>query len=121
MFKIKDGYRLELQTPETLKLFGSTKDWIDKTKNGENVPSIEVVEVALVQCNSVHNHYQQKFKSLYTFTANKSSADSLNVEPNNLVFLNTCNTEFNIVIITFNDQNDRPLEDKVTLTLLINK
>ena len=24
-FKIKDGYELELQTPETMKLFGSTK------------------------------------------------------------------------------------------------
>ena len=24
-FKIKDGYKLELQTPETMKLFGSTK------------------------------------------------------------------------------------------------
>ena len=26
MFKIKDGYKLELQTPETMKLFGSTKN-----------------------------------------------------------------------------------------------
>ena len=24
-FKLKDGYKLELQTPETMKLFGSTK------------------------------------------------------------------------------------------------
>ena len=33
VFKIKDGYKLELQTPETMKLFGSTKKLIDKTKN----------------------------------------------------------------------------------------
>ena len=26
VFEIKDGYKLELQTPETLKLFGSTKN-----------------------------------------------------------------------------------------------
>ena len=25
VFKIKDGYKVELQTPETIKLFGSTK------------------------------------------------------------------------------------------------
>ena len=25
VFKIKDGYKLEIQTPETIKLFGSTK------------------------------------------------------------------------------------------------
>ena len=33
------------------KLLGSTKTLIDKTKNGENVLSLEVVEVVLVQCN----------------------------------------------------------------------
>ena len=32
VLKIKDGYKLELQTPETMKLFGSTKNLIDKTK-----------------------------------------------------------------------------------------
>ena len=60
MFKIKDGYKLEVQTPETRKLFGSTKKLIDKTKNVENVPSLQVVEVVLVQCNLVDNQYQQK-------------------------------------------------------------
>ena len=51
VFEIKDGYKLELQTPETMKLFGSTKILINKTKNGENVPRLEAVEVVLVQCN----------------------------------------------------------------------
>ena len=47
----------------------------------------------------------------------------LNVEPSNLVFLKTYNTEFDEIIITFTNQNGRPLEieDKVNLTLLINK
>ena len=47
----------------------------------------------------------------------------LNVEPSNLMFLKTYNTEFDEIIITFTDQNGRPLEieDKVNLTLLINK
>ena len=31
-FKIKDGYKLELETPETMKLFDSNKKLIDKTK-----------------------------------------------------------------------------------------
>ena len=51
MFKVKDGYKLELQSSETIKLCGSTKKLVDKTKNGENIPSLEVVEVVLVQCN----------------------------------------------------------------------
>ena len=48
MFKIKDGYKLELQTPEKMKLFGSTKNLIDKLKNGENVPSLEAADVVLI-------------------------------------------------------------------------
>ena len=47
MFEIKDGYKLKLQTPETMELFGSTKKLINKTKNGEKLASIEVVEVVL--------------------------------------------------------------------------
>ena len=47
----------------------------------------------------------------------------LNVETSNLVFLKTYGTEFDEVIITFTDQKGRTLEieDKVNLTLLINK
>ena len=55
-----DGYRLELQTPETIKLFGSTKKFINKTKNEENFPNLEVFETVLVQYNLVDNQYQQK-------------------------------------------------------------
>ena len=90
---------------------------------GKIVRSLEAFEVALVQCNLVDNQYQRKSKVLYTFTPNKSYAYLLNVEPSNLVFLKTYNTEFDEIIITFMDQNGRTLEieDKVHLTLLINK
>ena len=123
VFEIKDAYKLELQTPETMKLFGSTKKLINKTKNEEKVPSLEVIEVVLVQCNLVNNQYQQKSEVLYTFTPDKSYAYLLHVEPSNLVFLKTYNRKFDEIIITFTDQNGRPLEieDKVNLTLLINK
>ena len=47
----------------------------------------------------------------------------LNVELSDLVSLKTYNTEFDEIIITSTDGNVRPLEieDKVNLTLLINK
>ena len=64
VFKIKDGYKLELQTLETMKLFGSTETLIDKTKNGERVPSLEVVEVVLLQFNLVDNQCQQNSEVL---------------------------------------------------------
>ena len=65
VFQIKDGYKLELQTPGKMKLLGSTKELVGKTKNGENVPSLELVEVVLVKVS-------QKSEVLYTFTPNKS-------------------------------------------------
>ena len=67
IFKIKDGYKLELLTPETMKLLGSTKKVVDKDKNGENVPKIESVEVVLVHCNLVKNDYHHISKVLFTF------------------------------------------------------
>ena len=71
-------------------------------------------EVALVQCNLEYNLCQQKSKVLCLCVKCLS---------NNLVFLKTCNFEFDEIIIIFTDQNGRPLEieDKVNLTLLINK
>ena len=120
--KIKDEYNIELQAPETMKLFGSTKKSINKTKNGKKVPSLEVVKVVLVQCN-LEITYQEKFEVLYTFRLNKSYAHLLNFESCSLVFFKTYNTKFNEIIITFTDQNGRLLEieDKVNLTWLINK
>ena len=83
MLKIKDGYKLKLQTPETKKLFGSTKKLINKTKNGKNVPIFEVVKVVLVQCYLVDSQYQQKVEVLKAFMHNKSRAYPLNVETSN--------------------------------------
>ena len=88
-----------------------------------NVPSLEVVEIVLDQCNLVDNQYQLNSKVLYNFTSNKSFVYLLNVELNNLVLLKPYNAEFDEIIITFTDQNVRPLETrhKVNLILLINK
>ena len=69
-FKIKDGYTLELLTPETMKLLGSIKNKITEDKNGENAPHLEITEVVLVHCNMVNNDYQQDSRALYTFVPN---------------------------------------------------
>ena len=70
-FKIKNAYSIELLTPETMKLLGSTENKITKDKNGENVPHLEITEVVLVHCNIVNNDYQQDSEVLYTFVPNK--------------------------------------------------
>ena len=48
VFKIKTGYKLQLLTPETMKLSGSTKKDVDKDKDAEDVPKLGPVEVVLV-------------------------------------------------------------------------
>ena len=79
-----------------MKLFGSTKKVMHKTKNAEKVRRL---------------------------IPHKSQAYFLNIEPSNLVFLKTYNTEFDEIVIKFTDQNGRLLriENKFNLTLLVNK
>ena len=65
VFKIKATYKLELLTPDTMKLLGSTKNDVDKDKEGENVPKLESVAVVLLQCNLVENDYQHTSSLVY--------------------------------------------------------
>ena len=44
--------------PKPMKLLGSTKSKIIKNKDGENVPNLEIFQVALNHCNIVDNDYQ---------------------------------------------------------------
>ena len=42
-----------------MKLVKSTKSKINKGKNGENVPHLEISELVSIHCNIVNNDYQQ--------------------------------------------------------------
>ena len=88
-FKIKNGCSLELLTPETIKLLGSTENKITKDKNGENVLHLEIAEVVLVHYNIGNNDYQQDSIVLYTFVSNKTFGILLEVSPeNHIIFKN---------------------------------
>ena len=64
VFKIKTGYKLELLSPETMKLLGSAEKDVDKDKDGEDVPKLESVEVVLMHCSLVNNSYREASKVL---------------------------------------------------------
>ena len=115
------GISLELLTPETMKLPGSTKNKITKDKNGENVLHLEITEVVLVHCNIVNNDYQQDSRVLYTFVPNKPFGSLLEISPTNHIFLKTFNSEYDEIIVWFTDQNSQPLEieDRINLTMVI--
>ena len=120
-FKIKNGYSIELLTPETMKLLGSTKNKITKNKNGENVHHFENTEEVLNHCNIVNNDYQQDSRVLYTFVPNKPFGSLLEISPTNHIFLKTFNSEYDEIIAWFTDQNSQPLEmeDRINLTMVI--
>ena len=70
-FKIKTGYYLERLTPETMKLFGSTKSKITKKENDKNEPYLEITEIVLIHCNlTVINKIQES--CIYLFLINLS-------------------------------------------------
>ena len=56
--KINTGYYIELLTPETIKLHGSTKIKITENQTGKNVPHLEINDVVLASCNIAHNDCQ---------------------------------------------------------------
>ena len=120
-FKIKSGYYLELLTPETMKVLGSTESKITKDKNGENVPHVEVVELVLVHCNLVKNDYQQDSRILYTFVPDKTFGSLLEISPTNHIFLKTFNSEFQEIKIWFTDETSKPLEveDRINVSFII--
>ena len=60
VFKIKNGYKLELLSKETMKL---------------------------LHCNLVNNSYQQASRVLFTFVPNKQYCQLISISPNSLFFL----------------------------------
>ena len=120
-FTIKNGYSLELLTPETMKLLGSAKNKITKYKNDENVLHLEITEVVLVHCNIVNNYYQQDSRVLYTFVPNKPFGSLLEISPPNHIFLKTFNWEYDKIKVWFTDQKSQPVEIEyiINLTMVI--
>ena len=121
VFNIKMRYKLELLTPETMKLLESGKKDVDKYKDGENVPKLESVEVVLVHCNLVKNDYQHTSKVLFTFVPNKHFGQLINISPDSLTMMNTISTKFSFVEVWFTDQVSKSLEieDSVNMTIII--
>ena len=52
---------------------------------------------------------------------NKSFGSLLDISPSNHIFLKTFNSEYDEIIVWFNDQNSKPLEieDRINLIMVI--
>ena len=79
------SHKLELLSPETMKLLVSTKKDVDQGKDEENVPELVSVKDVLVQCNLVNNNDQQASKVLFTSAPNKQFGQLINISPLSLI------------------------------------
>ena len=109
IYEIKIRYYLQILTPQTMKLLGSTKSKITKDKDVENMPHLEITEVVLINCIIVNNNYQQDSRVLFTFVPNKSFVLLLHFSSKNFI-LKTFNSGFSKIEVLFTDQNSKPLE-----------
>ena len=109
IYEIKIRYYLQILTPQTMKLLGSTKSKITEDKDGENMPHLEITEVVLINCIIVNNNYQQDSRVLFTFVPNKSFVLLLHFSSKNFI-LKTFNSGFSKIEVLFTDQNSKPLE-----------
>ena len=60
---------------------------ITKDENGRNLLHLGINEVVLVHNNIVYNDYQQDSRVMYTFVPNKSFGQSIDISPENFIFL----------------------------------
>ena len=79
---------MQLLTPETIKLLGTTKSKIIKDENVENISRLEITVVALAQYNVVNNDYQLDSRVLFTFVPNKSFSQLLDISLKMFIFKN---------------------------------
>ena len=117
-FRIKTRYKLELLTNETMRLLGDGPI-IGTTKNGENVPKLEIVRNVLIFCKLVENVYLQDSKLLFSFVPNSRFGSLLSITPQVLRYCDTADSIFDYIEISFADQNRRPLEIDYDITVTI--
>ena len=92
-FKLKTRDYLELLTPGTMKLLGSAKSKINKDKNSENMPHLEITELVSIHYNIANNNiYPQDSRNFYTFIPNISFGQLLDIFLKKDMFLKTCRT-----------------------------
>ena len=92
-FRVKTGYKLELLTNETMRSLGDGPI-IDTTKNGGNVPKLEILRNVLVFCNLVQNVYLQDSRLLLIFVPNSRFGSLLSITPQVLKYCGTADSIF---------------------------
>ena len=111
-----------------MKLLASTESKINKDKNAENVPHLEITELALINRNIVNNYYHRDSRVLYTFVPSKSFDQLLDKSFGQLLDISRKiyifqNFQFRIFIywnvIYWSNSKPFEIEDKLNIPLVI--
>ena len=113
-FRIKTDYKLELLTNETMRLLRDGPI-IDTTKNGENVPKLEIARNVLVFCNLVQNVYLQDSKLLFSFVPNSRFGSLLSITPQVLKYCDTVDS----ILITLKFHSQTKMVDLYKLMMIL--
>ena len=66
-----------------------------------------------MHCSLVRNDYQHTSKYLFSFVPHKQFGQLINISPHSLTMMNTVNTEFSSVEVSFTDQASKHLKLKI--------
>ena len=93
VFKIKTGYKLELLTPEAMRLLGSTKKKllikIKMERMCQNQNLLKLFQFIVIYLKMIINTAQK-----FSFVSNKQFEQLINISQQSLIMMNTVNTEF---------------------------
>lgn len=87
----------------------------------DKVPQVSPLSSYLVKCNLINNNYAVPNDLLYSFSPQAVFGDQFTIAPNQLIFINIQEGQYNKFVVEFADQNNRPvaIEDPNFVILLI--
>jgi hypothetical protein len=85
------------------------------------VPQVSPLSSFLVRCNLINNNYAVPNDLLYSFSPQAVFGDQFTIAPNQLIFINIQEGQYNKFAVEFADQNNKPvaIEDPNFVVLLI--
>ena len=85
------------------------------------VPQVSPLSSYLVKCNLINNNYAVPNDLLYSFSPQSAFGDQFTISPNQLIFINIQEGQYNKFVVEFADQNNHPvsIEDPNFVILLI--
>ena len=85
------------------------------------VPQVSPLSSYLVKCNLINNNYAVPNDLLYSFSPQSAFGEQFTIAPNQLIFINIQEGQYNKFVVEFADQNNRPvaIEDPSLVVLLI--